>query len=116
MSTLLDIHVLPSGKRSRTRAVRESFLEAYREANDGHRIIERDLVADHAELPAFDEWDIQSRFEMLYGEGTLDAMGAERWEALSQATDQLHCADVVLISAPMWNFSVPWHLKRWIDA
>jgi FMN-dependent NADH-azoreductase len=52
---------------------------------------------------------------MLYGEGKLDETAAERWNALTKLTDQLHSADLVVVSAPMWNFSIPWHLKRWID-
>jgi FMN-dependent NADH-azoreductase len=24
-------------------------------------------------------------------------------------------ASLVVVSSPMWNFSIPWHLKRWID-
>ena len=32
-----------------------------------------------------------------------------------RAADQLHAADLIVISTPMWNFSIPWHLKRWID-
>ena len=24
-------------------------------------------------------------------------------------------ATLVVVSAPMWNFSIPWHLKRWLD-
>ena len=40
---------------------------------------------------------------------------ATRWRQVIALTDELHECDLVLISAPMWNFSVPWHLKRWID-
>ncbi|MGC4120801.1 MAG: NAD(P)H-dependent oxidoreductase [Myxococcales bacterium] len=52
---------------------------------------------------------------MLYGKGELTDELARRWDTLTRFTDQLHLADVVLISSPMWNFSVPWTLKRWLD-
>ena len=52
---------------------------------------------------------------MTYGEGKLDEMTARRWDRLTELTDQLHLVDTLLITAPMWNFSVPWMLKRWID-
>jgi len=74
-----------------------------------------DLADIYRTLPAFDEWDISAKFEMLYGQGVLDEAGAERWNALSKYTDQLHTATLVVVSAPMWNFGIPWHLKRWID-
>ena len=40
----------------------------------------------HAELPAFDEWDIEAKFEMAYGEGKLDEVAAKRWDTLVRYT------------------------------
>ena len=73
------------------------------------------LAEDYRGLPVFDEWDISAKFEMLYGEGQLDDVAAARWTTLTQLTDQLHAADLIVLSTPMWNFSIPWHLKRWLD-
>jgi FMN-dependent NADH-azoreductase len=36
-------------------------------------------------------------------------------DAQRKYVDQIKSADVVVISAPMWNFSVPAALKAWID-
>jgi FMN-dependent NADH-azoreductase len=115
MPVALDVNVLPRGKASRTRKLHDAFFSSWLKSHpDGH-VVRLDLAEQHKTLPVFDEWDITAKFEMLYGEGKLDGAAADRWNALTQLTDQLHAADIVVVSAPMWNFSIPWHLKRWID-
>ncbi|MFT3766952.1 MAG: NAD(P)H-dependent oxidoreductase [Minicystis sp.] len=115
MAVVLDVNVLPRGETSRTRKLRDAFMRAFFAKHPESQRINVDLADIHGKLPAFDEWDISAKFEMLYGEGRLDEAQAARWDALSVLTDQLHTADLVVISAPMWNFGVPWHLKRWLD-
>jgi FMN-dependent NADH-azoreductase len=115
MTTLLDVFATPRHARSRTQKVREAFLDGYRQKHPGFVHVPIDLAAVHAELPVFDEWDIEAKFEMAYGEGKLDEVAAKRWDTLVRYTDQLHACDTLVVSTPMWNFSVPWMLKRWID-
>lgn len=115
MPVVLDVNVLPRGKSSRTRKLHEAFFSAWLAKHPDGQRISLDLAESHRSLPLFDEWDITAKFEMLYGEGKLDSVAAERWNALTALTDQLHTADLIVVSAPMWNFSIPWHLKRWID-
>ena len=115
MPTLLDVFATPRNTKSRTQKLRQAFLTGYREAHPGFVHLQLDLGAEHATLPAFDEWDIEAKFQMAYGEGKLDEVAAARWDRLTELTDQMHASDVLLITAPMWNFSVPWMLKRWID-
>lgn len=116
MAIVLDLYALPRGERSRTRKLRDAFFEAYLEKNPDAQRVEVDLVKLADKLPAWDEWDVQTKFEMLYGEGELDEEMAARWNALSKWTDQLHNANLIVVSTPMWNLSIPWQLKRWIDA
>lgn len=116
MPVLLDVNVIPRGKASRTHQLRNAFVEAYM---GKHEKVERvcvNLAEEHAELPVFDEWDIHAKFEMLWGEGRLDEQTAERWSRLTVMTDRMHAASLLVVSTPMWNFSIPWHLKRWLDA
>jgi FMN-dependent NADH-azoreductase len=115
MPTLLDVHITPRGERSRTRALRDAFVRAYLRKHPGATHLEVDLAVTADELPALDEWDIDAKFQIAYGDGHLDDAQARRWSALTELTDQLHLADVVLVTSPMWNFTVPWALKRWID-
>lgn len=115
MTVILDVFALPRGERSRTRKIRDAFFAGYMEKHPDAQRVQLDLAKDFNQLPAFDEWDITAKFEMAYGEGNLDEEAAKRWDALTRLTDQLHSANTVVISAPMWNFSIPWMLKRWID-
>lgn len=114
--TVLDVQAMPRGTRSRTRKVHDAFMRGLQAARPDAHIVVKDLAHDHAALPAFDEWDVEAKFEMMYGEGKLDEVGAQRWNALTALTDELHAANLVVIAAPMWNFGVPWFLKRWLDA
>ena len=116
MAIVLDLFALPRGERSRTRKLKDAFFAAYLEKNPDAQRVEVDLVKLADTLPAWDEWDVQTKFEMLYGEGNLDEEMAARWNALSKWTDQLHNANLIVVSTPMWNLSIPWQLKRWIDA
>lgn len=116
MSTLLDVFAIPRQERSRTRRIREAFLQGYKRSRPAAGIVSLDLAKRHAELPVFDDWDVETKFEVAYGEGKLDAEMARRWNALTALTDQLHAASAVVVSCPMWNFTVPWMMKRWLDA
>lgn len=115
MPVVLDVNVLPRGDASRTRKLRDAFMDAYFAKHTDAQRVRVDLAEGYTKLPAFDEWDISAKFEMLYGQGQLDEVAAGRWDALSALTNQLHTSTLVVVTAPMWNFSIPWHLKRWID-
>jgi FMN-dependent NADH-azoreductase len=115
MSIVLDVYSLPRAERSRTRKLKDAFFNAYFAKYPDASRVEVDLAREYDKLPAFDEWDVQTKFEMAYGEGILDGEMAARWDALVRQTDKLHGANLVVLTCPMWNFSVPWHMKRWID-
>jgi FMN-dependent NADH-azoreductase len=115
MPTVLDVQALPRTNLSRTRRLRDALVEAITLNRDDVVVNTVDLANDHDALPAIDSWDISAKFEVAYGDGTLDEAQATRWDRIVRLTDQLHAASLVVISAPMWNFSIPWHLKRWLD-
>jgi len=115
MATVLDIQCMPREARSRTRRVSDAFFGAYMARFPEAIRVKRDLIHNVDELPMIDAWDVEAKFEIMYGEGKLDATQAERWDRLQRLTDELHTADLVVISAPMWNFQIPWYLKRWLD-
>lgn len=113
---VLDIQAMPRAERSRTRKVHDAFMRGLRAKHPDVQVLVKDLAHRHDELPVFDEWDVEAKFEMIYGNGKLDEVGAQRWNALTKLTDELHACHLLVVSAPMWNFNVPWFLKRWIDA
>ncbi|HEY3446024.1 MAG TPA: NAD(P)H-dependent oxidoreductase [Myxococcales bacterium] len=115
MTVLLDVFASPRRASSRTRALRNAFVEAWLKAHPGGQVLTVDLPALEVGIPELDEWDVEAKLQMMYGRGQLTEELAKRWDTLTRFTDQLHLADVVLISSPMWNFSIPWTLKRWLD-
>jgi FMN-dependent NADH-azoreductase len=115
MTMILDVQAMPRAEESRTRRLHNAFFDQVRSMLPTVPVKSLDLCRDHTALPTIDAWDISAKFEVAYGEGHLTEAQAERWNRIIQFTDQLHAASLVVVSAPMWNFSVPWHLKQWID-
>lgn len=114
--TVLDVQAMPRAERSRTRKLHDAFMRGLAAKHPDLRVIVKDVAHSHDQLPAWDEWDVEAKFQVMYGEGKLDEVSAQRWESLTRLTDELHASNLVVISAPMWNFGVPWFLKRWLDA
>jgi FMN-dependent NADH-azoreductase len=109
MSTLLIINSSPrSGSVSRR--LTRHVAEQWKQLNPDGRIIERDLTA---EIPAFvsENW-IQAAY-------TPEAQRTpDQHKVLAQSDaliGELMAADVIVIGAPMHNFSISAPLKAWID-
>ena len=89
--TILKIDSSINGENSASRALTDSIVEQLKAANWGEQVVARDLFA--SPIPHL----------------TLDAF------ADSSVLDEFLAADIVVIGAPMYNFSVPSTLKAWID-
>jgi FMN-dependent NADH-azoreductase len=91
-------------------SVADRVISEIRQAHPDAKVIVRDLTRDP--LPHIDA-DFLQATRSAEGPQT-DAQRAivARSEAL---IDELFAADVIVIAAPMYNFSVPSTLKSWID-
>jgi len=89
--TILKIDSSINGENSASRALTDSIVEQLKASNWGEQIVTRDLFANP--IPHL----------------TLDAF------ADSTVLDEFQAADVVVIGAPMYNFTLPSQLKAWID-
>jgi len=89
--TILRIDSSINGENSASRALTDSIVGQLKAANWGEQLVTRDLVANP--LPHL----------------TFDAF------ADTSVLDEFLAADIVVIGAPMYNFSVPSQLKAWID-
>jgi FMN-dependent NADH-azoreductase len=105
----IDSSILGTASASRvlSAAIVASLLDAAPDAI----VVQRDLAADP--IPHLDG-AIAAGFRPLGGADTDAATLAEhaRSEAL---VNELLASDVIVIGAPMYNFSVPTQLKAWID-
>ena len=89
--TILKIDSSINGENSASRAITDSIVEQLKATNWGETVVSRDLFADP--LPHL----------------TLDAF------ADTSVLDEFLEAEIVVIGAPMYNFTLPSQLKAWID-
>lgn len=96
-------------RSSRTRLLTAAFADAWRARGADHRVVTRDLHADplpHFSTPAL-HWA-----EALRG---AEPVPADQDALQASVIAELLAADVVVIGAPMYNYSMPSTLKAWID-
>ena len=102
---LLHIDASITGDHSVSRQVSAAIVKSLREATPGLEVTRRDLIA--TPLP---------HLTLAHLPGQPAVAGLEAEQADSNAViDEFLAADVVVIGAPMYNFSVPSQLKAWID-
>jgi len=111
-STLLHIEASPRKTRSHSLAVARAFVAAYRRANPSAAIDTLDLWG--ATLPAIDEVTIAAKFAVMSG-ATFTNEQAAAWNRIRSFAAQFVRADRLLFSVPMWNRSIPYVLKHYID-
>jgi FMN-dependent NADH-azoreductase len=107
---ILHISSSPRGNASYSNRVAANVVAEISARNQGAAVTQRDLAADP--LPHIDD-DFVAATRSAAGPQT----GRQR-EQLAQSdalVDELLAADVVVIAAPMINFTIPSNLKTWID-
>ena len=88
------------------------FLDQFRRVRPDWDIDLMDLWRDH--LPEFTGEILGAKYARLNGKAFTDAQRDGFAEA-ERIAIRLSLADRVLISTPMWNFSIPYKLKQWLD-
>lgn len=110
MSTLLHIEVSPSGSNSVSRAVTQEFLNAWNAKHPGGSVISRDLSVEV--VPHLDT-------EALYAGYTPEDQRSESMAAKHNyrlgLINEITGVDEIVISMPMWNWSIPSVLKAYFD-
>ena len=97
------------GMDSHSRRLSAALVEKFKAANAGTTVTYRDVAKDrlpHVDMTIRQAWS---------PEGEKDRDLSETAARSKAAVDQLKAADVLVIGAPMYNFSVPSTLKSWID-
>lgn len=107
MTRWLWIEGSPRGQASRSSGLARSFLDALRPTS-----VER-LNVWEADLPAFGQPAVEARYAVI--EGRAEAAQAAEWDAVRRLFSHVHGHDAFVVSAPMWNWGLPWRLKQLID-
>lgn len=112
MTTLLHIECSPRKQRSASIEVAQRFIERYRQNDPQTQVRTLDLWSLH--LPEFDEDAMNAKYAGLSGT-PLTPSQQSAWQTLENLAAHLHRADLLVFSVPLWNFSIPYKLKHFID-
>ena len=110
MSSLLHIQVSPSGSYSVSRSVSEEFVSAWKESHTGGKIIGLDLTKE--QVPHLDGEAIAANYAPADQQSP--AM-KDKFAYRIALVDEITSVDEILISTPMWNWSIPSVLKAYFD-
>lgn len=109
MKTLLFLTSSVFGENSKSTQVASEFVSAWKVANPPARIVHRDLSNTVPHLTG----------EHLVAWTTAPAERSQRQRTIAGESDplieELEAADVIVIAAPMYNFSISSTLKAWLD-
>jgi FMN-dependent NADH-azoreductase len=112
MAKVLYIKASPRTGRSHSLAVAQAFLEAYRELHLGDEVLTLDLFA--VDLSPFDGLLINAKYNIMHGRPHTPEEAAA-WRVVEDYIGQFKSADKYVLATPMWNFSIPYRLKQYID-
>jgi FMN-dependent NADH-azoreductase len=113
-SDMLLLHIIasPRHEASNTLKASDAFVGSLREHHPGVTVDTVDLY-DH-DLPAIVGANIEAKYSLMVGR-PIDRAHAEAWSQVEAVIAHFLSADAYLISAPMWNLSIPYALKYYID-
>jgi len=112
MKKLLHIIATPRQEQSRTLQATEAFLKVFTQKHTDWVVEELDLYKES--LPSLSVKRIDGKYALLGGK-ELSGELKEAWQEIIAQIERFLSADAYLISTPMWNFSIPYLLKHYID-
>lgn len=112
MHKLLYIEASPRKDRSASIEISKVFLESYSNLNGSYKIEKLDLW--DTPLPEFNGDVLNAKYAVLHGQSHTPEQ-AKAWGDVVRMVDEFKSADKYLLSLPMWNFSIPYKLKHYID-
>jgi FMN-dependent NADH-azoreductase len=112
MSKLLYIQASPRKGRSKSITVADAFLDSYIQANPQDSIEKIELF--EADLPDFALEAVTAKYKVMHGDNHSE-QDKKIWDEVVSVINTFKSADKYLFAVPMWNFSIPYRLKQYID-
>src|SRR5262245_41109370 len=109
---LLHIVATPRATESSTLRVSTAFIDALREHHPDVAVDQVDLYRQ--DLPAVAGANIETKYGLMVGK-PIDRAHQESWCEIESLIAHFKSADAYLVSTPMWNLSIPYALKYYID-
>lgn len=110
---LLHIVATPREHESNTLRISNAFIEELHDKYVGMQVEVLDLF--NRDLPAVAGDNIEAKYTLMVG-SPIDQRHEESWKQIESLIEHFLSADAYLITAPMWNFSIPYALKYYIDS
>jgi FMN-dependent NADH-azoreductase len=112
MKKLLHVVASPRGDKSRTLKVSRAFLERFKELNPDWLVDEINVFDES--LPRLTARQVTGKYVLLGGRDLYGEL-RETWEEIEHHITRFKDASAYLVSTPMWNFSIPYALKQYLD-
>lgn len=109
---LLHLIASPRGEESRTLKISKELLAHLGSQNARLEIDEINLFQE--KLPPLTAEVATGKYVLLGGR-ELEGLLRESWRAIEKVIERFLSADVYVLSVPMWNFSIPYVLKHYLD-
>ena len=108
---LLLVTASPRGEESESLRLASALVDAFRDAGGGD-VDTLDLFAEP--LAPFATAQARAKMAVVGGEAPPDTT-ADAWREVLALGERVAAADALVLAAPMWNATVPWTLKLFID-
>jgi FMN-dependent NADH-azoreductase len=112
MSHLLYIKASPRSDRSYAIAVADTFLETYEQSHPDLQVTSFDVFYD--DLPEFGFEAVSAKYKIMHGKPH-DEKDKKVWKRILDVIADFKAADKYIVATPMWNFSIPYRLKQYLD-
>ena len=112
MKKVLYIECSPRKERSHSIKIANEYLSKIAENDSNIEIKTIDLWS--LELPEFNGEMMNAKYSVIAGTDPTDNEKKE-WAKVTKIFDEFADADHYVFSVPMWNFSIPYKLKHYID-
>jgi FMN-dependent NADH-azoreductase len=111
MATVLHIDSSPLGELSVSRKLTADIVAAWLKSHPSDKLVYRDVAAAPPEHLTLELMQVV-KFGNTEG---LSPRQAQELALVNTLVDELFAADVIVIGAPMYNFSLPTQLKAYLD-
>jgi FMN-dependent NADH-azoreductase len=109
---LLHVLATPREHESNTMQVATAFLESLHAKVADLSVDTIHLFTE--DLPAVAGKNIKTKYSLMTSR-PIDKSHQDSWRQIELLIERFLSADIYLISTPMWNFSIPYALKYYID-
>ena len=110
---LLHVIATPRAHESNTVRVATAFLDSLHAKYADLSVDTMNLFTQ--DLPAVAGENIETQYTLMLNQ-PIDKRHKESWKQIEILIAHFLSADIYLISTPMWNFSIPYALKYYIDS